>query len=141
MSKSSSKYGPGIRNKPIPDPGSRGQKGTVSRIRIRNTGNTIFISGTFPVTGREAGRQAATAALSNTTHGPWPPQVRKELGKEGGGGGVTCTSQCYILKKDYITGANFFSNPETSEGRRGEVESGYQCTLSVGTSEPQLCLV
>ena len=24
---------------PIPDPGSRGQKGTVSRIRIRNTGN------------------------------------------------------------------------------------------------------
>ena len=27
--------GPGIRNKPIPDPGSRGQKGTLSRIRIR----------------------------------------------------------------------------------------------------------
>jgi hypothetical protein len=27
----------GIRKKPIPDPGSRGQKGTVSRIRIRNT--------------------------------------------------------------------------------------------------------
>jgi hypothetical protein len=26
-----------IRKKPIPDPGSRGQKGTVSRIRIRNT--------------------------------------------------------------------------------------------------------
>jgi hypothetical protein len=26
-----------IRNKPIPDPGSRGQKGTGSRIRIRNT--------------------------------------------------------------------------------------------------------
>jgi hypothetical protein len=30
--------GSGIRNKPIPDPGSRGQKGTGSRIRIRNTG-------------------------------------------------------------------------------------------------------
>jgi hypothetical protein len=30
--------GSGIRKKPIPDPGSRGQKGTVSRIRIRNTG-------------------------------------------------------------------------------------------------------
>jgi hypothetical protein len=30
----------GIRNKPIPDPGSRGQKGTGSRIRIRNTGST-----------------------------------------------------------------------------------------------------
>jgi hypothetical protein len=29
--------GPGIRKKPIPDPGSRGQKGTGSRIRIRNT--------------------------------------------------------------------------------------------------------
>jgi hypothetical protein len=29
----------GIRNKPIPDPGSRGQKGTGSRIRIRNTVN------------------------------------------------------------------------------------------------------
>jgi hypothetical protein len=29
--------GSGIRKKPIPDPGSRGQKGTVSRIRIRNT--------------------------------------------------------------------------------------------------------
>jgi hypothetical protein len=27
----------GIRIKPIPDPGSRGQKGTGSRIRIRNT--------------------------------------------------------------------------------------------------------
>jgi hypothetical protein len=27
-----------IRKKPIPDPGSRGQKGTGSRIRIRNTG-------------------------------------------------------------------------------------------------------
>jgi hypothetical protein len=29
--------GPEIRKKPIPDPGSRGQKGTGSRIRIRNT--------------------------------------------------------------------------------------------------------
>ncbi len=27
----------GIRKKPIPDPGSRGRKGTGSRIRIRNT--------------------------------------------------------------------------------------------------------
>ncbi len=27
----------GIREKPIPDPGSRGQKGTGSRIRIRNS--------------------------------------------------------------------------------------------------------
>jgi len=27
----------GIRKKPIPDPGTRGQKGTGSRIRIRNT--------------------------------------------------------------------------------------------------------
>jgi hypothetical protein len=26
---------------PIPDPGSRGQKGTGSRIRIRNTGKMI----------------------------------------------------------------------------------------------------
>jgi hypothetical protein len=30
--------GSGIRKKPISDPGSRGQKGTGSRIRIRNTG-------------------------------------------------------------------------------------------------------
>jgi hypothetical protein len=30
--------GSGIRKKPIPDPGSWGQKGTGSRIRIRNTG-------------------------------------------------------------------------------------------------------
>ncbi len=30
----------GIRKKPIPDPGSRCQKGTGSRIRIRNTGKT-----------------------------------------------------------------------------------------------------
>jgi hypothetical protein len=29
--------GSGIRKKPIPDPGSRGQKGTGSRIRIRST--------------------------------------------------------------------------------------------------------
>ncbi len=33
--------GSGIRKKPIPDPGSRGQKGTGSRIRIRNTGFLI----------------------------------------------------------------------------------------------------
>ncbi len=44
LSKSSSKYGPGIRNKPIPDPGSRGQKGTGSRIRIRNTGRLLFFT-------------------------------------------------------------------------------------------------
>ncbi len=31
--------GSGIRKKPVPDPGSRGQKGTGSRIRIRITGN------------------------------------------------------------------------------------------------------
>jgi hypothetical protein len=30
-------FGSGIRKKPIPDPGSRGQKATGSRIRIRNT--------------------------------------------------------------------------------------------------------
>ncbi len=43
LSLSSQKYGFGIRDpekKPIPDPGSRGQKGTGSRIRIRNTGFT-----------------------------------------------------------------------------------------------------
>ncbi len=32
-----------IREKPIPDPGSRGQKGTGSRIRIRNTGSIIIV--------------------------------------------------------------------------------------------------
>jgi hypothetical protein len=31
----------GIRKKPIPDPGSRGQKGTGSRIRIRNTAKKL----------------------------------------------------------------------------------------------------
>jgi hypothetical protein len=34
--------GSGIRKKPIPDPGSRGQKGTGSRIRIRNTGFSTY---------------------------------------------------------------------------------------------------
>jgi hypothetical protein len=38
-------YGPGIRNKPIPDPGSRGQKGTLSRIRIRIKSIRIRIRG------------------------------------------------------------------------------------------------
>ncbi len=33
----------GIRKKPIPDPGSRGQKGTGSRIRIRNTANYLCL--------------------------------------------------------------------------------------------------
>jgi hypothetical protein len=39
---STQKYGFGIRDpeKPIPDPGSRGQKGTGSRIRISNTALT-----------------------------------------------------------------------------------------------------
>jgi hypothetical protein len=31
-------WDPGSGKKPIPDPGSRGQKGTGSRIRIRNSG-------------------------------------------------------------------------------------------------------
>jgi hypothetical protein len=35
--------GSGIRKKPIPDPGSGGQKGTGSRIRIRNTAK-LYIS-------------------------------------------------------------------------------------------------
>jgi hypothetical protein len=45
LSPSPQKYGFGIRNprsgirkKPIPNPGSRGQKGTGSRIRVRNIG-------------------------------------------------------------------------------------------------------
>ncbi len=33
--------GSGIRKKPILDPGSRGQKSTGSRIRIRNTGKKV----------------------------------------------------------------------------------------------------
>ncbi len=37
--------GYGIRKKPIPDPWSRGQKGTGSRIRIRNTGSNKRIFG------------------------------------------------------------------------------------------------
>jgi hypothetical protein len=43
LSLSSQKYGFGIREKPIPDPGSRGQKGTGSRIRIRNTGTRTWL--------------------------------------------------------------------------------------------------
>ncbi len=40
----------GIQKKPIPDPGSGGQKGTGSRIRIRNTEfNMAKPSGTFPL--------------------------------------------------------------------------------------------
>jgi hypothetical protein len=49
LSLSSQKYGfgirdprTGIRKKPIPDPGPRGQKGTGSRIRICNTGFLTF---------------------------------------------------------------------------------------------------
>ncbi len=41
----------GIRKKPIPDPGSRGQKGTGSRIRIRNTASfNIFFHSHFTIT-------------------------------------------------------------------------------------------
>ncbi len=35
---------PGSGKKPIPDPGSRGQKGTGSRIRIRNTAQSTVAS-------------------------------------------------------------------------------------------------
>jgi hypothetical protein len=38
-----------IRKKPILDPGSRGRKGTGSRIRIRNTENGYFIKINFSV--------------------------------------------------------------------------------------------
>jgi len=43
--------GSGIRKKPIPDPGSRGPKGTGSRIRIRNTvfEQTLFLLPTPPL--------------------------------------------------------------------------------------------
>jgi hypothetical protein len=37
----------GIRKKPIPDPGSRGQKGTESRIRILNTAGWKYINHLF----------------------------------------------------------------------------------------------
>ncbi len=40
--------GSGIRKKPIPDPGSRGQKGTGSWIRIRNTALTVLLSKLLP---------------------------------------------------------------------------------------------
>jgi hypothetical protein len=45
--------GSGIRKKTIPDPGSRGQKGIGSRIRIRNTGLvmdclTLFVGKMLP---------------------------------------------------------------------------------------------
>jgi hypothetical protein len=39
--------GSGIRKKPIPDPGSRGQKGTGSRIRIRNTAKKVCFPAKF----------------------------------------------------------------------------------------------
>jgi hypothetical protein len=35
--------GSGIRKKSIPDPGSRGQKGTGSRILIRNTDLDLYV--------------------------------------------------------------------------------------------------
>jgi hypothetical protein len=35
-------WDPGSGKKPIPDPGSMGQKGTGSRIRIRNTGYQLI---------------------------------------------------------------------------------------------------
>jgi hypothetical protein len=40
--------GSGIRKKPILDPGSRGQKGTGSRIRIRNTAFLYFCGSFLP---------------------------------------------------------------------------------------------
>ena len=40
--------GSGLRKKPIPDSGSRGQKGTGSRIQIRNTEkNSVIFLGSF----------------------------------------------------------------------------------------------
>jgi hypothetical protein len=49
LSVSSQKYGLGIRDpeKPIPDHGSRGQKGTGSRILIRNTAVIVHLPGQF----------------------------------------------------------------------------------------------
>jgi hypothetical protein len=48
--------GSGIRKKPIPDPGSRGQKGTGSRIRIRNTGQSDTLNGITDAEGKKAVR-------------------------------------------------------------------------------------
>jgi hypothetical protein len=49
LSVSSQKYGLGIRDpeNPIPDHGSRGQKGTGSRILIRNTAVIFYLQGQF----------------------------------------------------------------------------------------------
>jgi hypothetical protein len=53
---------------PIPDPGSRGQKGTESRIRIRNTSgqkdDPVFIPDLFLL--------AAAAEVADTTGGTTP---------------------------------------------------------------------
>ncbi len=78
---SSRKYDPVADFLPIPDPGSRGQKGTGSRIRTRNTviWFQLFVSGELcwycPPCGRSlhtAGRSAAARRLQGAS----PVQVR-----------------------------------------------------------------
>ncbi len=82
----------GIRKKPIPDPGSRGQKGTESRIRICNTASyRIFIYrilGLFA--GNLSGRYELTlpglpAFLPNTLSSPRSliPAIRSEAYSSG----------------------------------------------------------
>jgi hypothetical protein len=62
--------GSGIRKKPIPDPGSRGQKGTGSRIRIRNTDRNPVTSKLSPE-GRYTTLQNIKAKFSGFfLHGP-----------------------------------------------------------------------
>jgi hypothetical protein len=92
----------GIRKKPIPDPGSgfRGQKGTRSRIRIRNTDQNVLIALRGPVGGRGRGggpgwvrgeqgggddRQSSCADSAVLGLGPWRPLLLM-------GGGVGASS-------------------------------------------------
>jgi hypothetical protein len=60
--------GSGIRKKPVPDPGSRGQKCTRSRIRIHNTGSKkrifgLSVGGGWGWGGEEGGNDCKKADL------------------------------------------------------------------------------
>jgi hypothetical protein len=125
LSKSSSKYGPGIRNQHIPDPGSRGQKGTGSRIRIRNTGRLFFFT-----------TAVHSLTVDKVIHSLFsaPEDGRREQPR------LLCSNTRPHSRRHRC---DFFSGPRKELGKGGGVESsGYQCcVLSVGTSVPQLSLV
>jgi hypothetical protein len=84
---STQKHDPGCSSRiQIPKPGSSGQKGTGSRIRIRNTAaNKTLNVGKFLVPERQKDRIVCTSVAGREAGTSTETQIERQEGRQGGG--------------------------------------------------------